>query len=88
MTDFPPGPDGSEQPSVTPNVVLANPVVRKAFNWVVGLAAIIVPVAVVIDASAPELDWSSWTNPAAAATSLLAGMLGVIVTIPNIPRTK
>lgn len=80
--------DDTTQPSVTPNVVLANPVIRKGLNWVVGAAAILVPLAIVVDGASDGFDWSSWTTPAAAGTSFLAGLLGVIVTIPNIPRTK
>lgn len=72
-------------PSETPNVVLANPQVRKALNWVVGVAAVVVPAALVLDAASPELDWSGVLGPAAAVTSFLAGLVGLAVTVPNIP---
>jgi hypothetical protein len=75
------------QPSETPNVVLQNPAVRRALNWIVGLAAIIVPAAAVLDAASPDLDWSSVVVPATAVTSFLAGLLGLIVTTPNIPKS-
>jgi hypothetical protein len=74
-------------PSETPNVVLANPTVRRVLNWIVGLAAVIVPTALVIDSASPELDWSSFLAPATAATSFLAGLLGLVVTTPNIPKS-
>lgn len=80
--------DEPTPPSDTPNVVLQNPQVRKGLGWVVGLAAIIVPLSIVIDGASAAFDWADWTTPAAAATSFLAGLLGVVVTIPNIPKTK
>lgn len=73
---------------VTPNVVLGNPVVRKALNWVVGIAAVLVPLLIVIDGRADGFDISGWTDPAAAGTSFLAGLLGLAVTIPNIPSKE
>lgn len=77
-----------ETPNVTPNVVLANPVVRKALNWVVGLAAIIVPLLTIIDARSEDFDWTGFTDPATAGTSFLAGLLGLVVTLPNIPTRE
>lgn len=73
---------------VTPNVVLGNPTVRKALNWVVGTAAVLVPLLIVIDGRADAFDISGWTDPAAAGTSFLAGLLGLAVTIPNIPSKE
>jgi hypothetical protein len=79
-------PNPTPLPSETPNVVLANPVVRRTLGWVVGVAAVVVPTAAVIDQASADLDWSSWLAPATAATSFLAGLLGLIVTVPNVPR--
>ena len=75
-------------PDVTPNVVLANPTVRKVLNWIVGSAAIIVPLLAVIDARSDAFDLSAFTDPAAAATSFLAGLVGLVVTVPNIPSKE
>lgn len=75
-------------PDVTANVVLANPAVRKTLNWIVGLAAVLVPLLIVIDGRATAFDISGWTDPAAAGTSFLAGLLGLAVTIPNIPSKE
>lgn len=72
--------------SVTPNVVLANPQVRKVLNWVVGLAAVILPVVTVVDARSNAFDLTDWTDPATAGTSVLAGLLALVVTVPNIPK--
>ncbi len=76
------------QPSNTPNVVIANPVVRRIANVVIGTLAIVVPLAVVIDLAAPEFDISAYTTPAMAALLFVAGMFGLSVTTPNIPRSS
>lgn len=73
-------------PSETPNVVLQSPQVRRVLNWVVGLAAVIVPTAAVLDAASLDIDWSAFVIPATAVTSFLAGLLGLAVTTPNIPK--
>lgn len=75
-------------PDVTPNVVLGNPVVRKALNWIVGSLAILVPLATIIDARSDLFDITAFTDPATAATSFLAGLLGLVVTVPNIPSKE
>ena len=75
-------------PDVTPNVVLANPAVRKALGWIVGLAAILVPLATIVDARSEAFDITGFTDPATAATSFLAGLLGLVVTVPNIPSKE
>jgi hypothetical protein len=74
-------------PSVTPNVVLANPQVRRVLNWVVGIAAVIVPLATIVDARSDAFDITGFTDPATAGTSFLAGLLGLTVTLPNIPKS-
>lgn len=88
--DYPPNSDAepTPTPTQTPNVVLANPVTRKALNWVVGIAALVVPTVAIIDGASADLDWSSWTIPAMAATLYAAGILGIVVTTPNIPSVK
>lgn len=79
MTDTP-------QPTLTPNVVIGNPSVRRVANLVIGTLAIIVPTAVVVDLAAPEFDISQYTTPAMAGLLFLAGLFGLSVTTPNIPR--
>lgn len=71
----------------TPNVVVQNPSVRKAANWVLGVALIVFPAAAVLDANS-TLDFSSWLVPATAVTSFLAGVFGLAVTTPNVPRGR
>jgi len=73
-------------PTETPNVVLANPTVRRVLNYVVGTAAIVLPVATIIDSRSDDFDWTSWTDPATAAISFLAGLLAVAVSGPNVPK--
>ncbi len=71
--------------SLTPNVVVQNPAVRKVAGVIIGSAAIIVPAAVVLDGATDALDWSAWTVPAMAVTSFLAGLFQVSVSTPNVP---
>lgn len=74
-------------PDVTPNVVLGNPTVRLALNWIVGAAAIIVPALAIVDSNS-ALDFGEWLPAATGVTSFLAGLLGVVVTVPNIPKRE
>jgi len=73
--------------SETPNVVVHDPRVRRVMNWVIGVAAILFPAAMVLDGAAPGLDWSGWTVPGMAVTSFLAGVWGIAVSAPNVPRS-
>jgi len=73
--------------SETPNVVIANPRVRKVAGVVIGAALIVLPAAIVLDANAPEIDFSTWTTPAMAVTSFLAGLFSIGVTVPNVPKS-
>lgn len=73
-------------PTQTPNVVIANPLVRRIANVIIGTLAIVVPTAVVVDLAAPEFDISAYTTPAMAGLLFVAGLFGLSVTTPNIPR--
>lgn len=73
-------------PAATPNVVVANPRVRKVANVILGTALVVFPAAGVLDAASPELDFSTWLVPATAVTSFLAGVFGLAVTTPNVPK--
>ncbi len=72
-------------PSTTPNVVVADPRVRKVANIVLGVALIVFPTAAVLDGASADLDFSQWLIPATAVTSFLAGIFAVSVTAPNVP---
>ena len=73
-------------PQNTPNVVVQSPHVRKIMNVVLGAALVILPSCAVLDAASPELDFASWLVPATSVTSFLAGVFGLAVITPNIPR--
>lgn len=72
--------------NLTPNVVVQNPSVRKVAGIVLGTALIVFPALIVLDVNAPGLDFSAWTTPGMAVTSFLAGVFGLAVTTPNVPR--
>lgn len=73
-------------PSETPNVVVHNPTVRRVMGYVIGAAAVFVPAAMVLDSATEAFDWTSWTVPALAVTSFLAGIFQVSVSSPNVPK--
>lgn len=73
-------------PSDTPNVVVHNPKVRKVANVVIGTALLAFPTLGILDASSPELDFAVWLIPASAVTMYLAGVFGLSVTTPNVPK--
>lgn len=70
--------------TLTPNVVVADPNVRKVANVILGIALVVFPAATVLDATSPALDFSTWLIPATAVTSFLAGVFGLAVTTPNV----
>lgn len=74
------------QNNLTPNVVVANPTVRRVANVVLGTAGLVLSSAVVLDVSIPAVDWSAWTTPGLALYGFLAGVFGLAVTTPNVPR--
>ncbi|MBK0420147.1 hypothetical protein JD276_14005 [Leucobacter sp. CSA1] len=74
--------------SLTPNVVVQNPTVRRVANVALGVAGVVLSSAVVLDGSIPEVDWSAWTNPGFALYGFLAGIFGLAVTAPNVPSAR
>lgn len=72
--------------STTPNVVVHNPKVRKVANVVIGAALVLLPALSVFDGRAEWVDMSSWLDPAIATTAFLAGLFGLAVTTPNVPK--
>lgn len=73
-------------PSETPNVVIADPTVRKYATAAITISSVIVGAASVLDLASPELDWATVTTPASAVILFLAGVFGVAVTLPNVPK--
>lgn len=77
--------DNTVTPGLTPNVVVANPAVRKVANIVIGAALVLLPAASILDLNSAAFDWSAFLIPATAVTSFLAGVFGLTVTTPNVP---
>lgn len=71
--------------STTPNVVVQNPAVRKVAGVVLGIAGILLPVLLAVDAATEAFDLAAFTTPALAGVSALAGVFGLSVTVPNVP---
>jgi len=73
------------QANETPNVVLQNPVVRKVLNYGLGIAALVLPIATLIDGALDNVDWSEPLQVASQIALFLTGALAVGVTAQNIP---
>lgn len=73
--------------TVTPNVVIQSPKIRKVVQWVVGVAALALPILSIVQAET-TLDFSTWLPAATGVTSFLAGAFGLAVISPNIPTQK
>jgi hypothetical protein len=74
-------------PSVTPNVIVGNPAVRKVVNIILGVSALVLPIAGILDQYVAG-DWSPVLLPAGAITLFIAGAFGLTVTVPNIPSAN
>jgi hypothetical protein len=70
----------------TPNVVIENPNVRKVVNVVLGTAGIIISAATIVDLAIEPIDYAFITGPAATIVLGLAGLFGLSVTVPNVPK--
>jgi len=71
--------------SVTPNVVVSNPKVRKMAQMVLSVVGIVLSSLLVLDGNIPAADWSAWLSPAFALYGFLAATFGLSVISPNIP---
>ena len=76
----------SPAPSATPNVVVQTPTVRFVANIILGVVGLIVGTATVVDAASPAFDISAITIPVTVGYAYLAGIFGLAVTTPNVPR--
>lgn len=77
--------DVNGNPSITPNVVLENPAIRKAVGNVLGVASVLLSIAVLVDGAIGELDYGNVTGPAAVIIAGLFGIFQLRVTSPNVP---
>jgi hypothetical protein len=73
------------QPSLTPNVVVANPHVRKVMNVVLGITALILPILGIVDAGAEGFSFGAWLPIAAQIDLFLIGAFNLGVINQNIP---
>lgn len=71
-----------------PNVVLANPVVRKVLNYGLGLAAVILPIATIVDNASAEINWEQPLDVASQIALFLTGALALGVTAQNINTSR
>ena len=71
--------------SVTPNVVVTNPKVRKIAQLVLSIVGLVLSSALVLDSQIATVDWSAWLNPSWALYGFLAATFGLAVITPNIP---
>lgn len=76
---------------ITPNVVIANPVIRRRVGITLYVISLLAGLAALLFAFFPELAAGTdiptraiaFTN---GAVSLLSGGFGLIVTVPNVPK--
>jgi hypothetical protein len=81
-------PVGEPLPSITPNVVVQNPAVRKVANIILGVAGLALPIAAMIDAGAEAIDFGAWLPIASQINLFLLGVFNISVVNPNIPTYK
>lgn len=72
-------------PSNTPNVIVENPHVRKTVGNVLGVASLVLSIAVLVDGAIAEIDYGNITGPAAVIIAGLFGIFQLGVTSPNVP---
>jgi hypothetical protein len=75
-------------PSVTPNVVVGDPRVRKAAGIALGVVGVILGTAVVVDGATAAFDLTEITTPVTAGYLYLSSLFGLAVTVPNIPSSS
>lgn len=73
-------------PSVTPNVIVSDPRVRKIVGNILGVSSLVLSVATLVDGAIPELDYANVTGPAAVIIAGLFGIFQLGVTSPNVPK--
>jgi hypothetical protein len=71
-----------------PNVVLENPLVRKVLAYVLGIAAIVLPILGLVDGAYNEIDWTRELNLASQINLFLLGLYAVGVTAQNINTSR
>lgn len=72
-------------PTETPNVVVANPIVRKVVGNTLAVASLALAIATLVDGAIEGLSYSFVTGPAAVIITGLFGIFQLAVTSPNVP---
>jgi len=72
-------------PSLTPNVRIENPKVRKGVGDTLGWAGVAIVATTIVDASIPAIDLLWLTTPASAIVLGFLGLFQTLVTSPNVP---
>lgn len=78
--------DHNQLPNNTPNVIVANPTVRKWAGNILAAATLILSIATLVDGAIEQINYSDWTAPAAIIVAGLLGIFQVTVTSPNVPQ--
>ena len=76
----------SHVPNETPNVVVANPTVRKIVGNTLAVASVLLSIAILVDGAVAEIGYANITGPAAIIIAGLFGIFQLGVTSPNIPK--
>lgn len=71
----------------TPNAVIENPRIRKAVNVCLFAVGVVLGTAVAVDLASEEMNILAITVPASAAYAYLTSIFGLVVTVPNIPKS-
>jgi hypothetical protein len=81
-------PAPSPVPSLTPNVVVGNPAVRRVANVVLGITALVLPILGIIDAGSEPINFGAWLPIVAQIDLFLLGAFNLGVINPNIPSAQ
>lgn len=77
--------NNSTSPSLTPNVIVANPLVRKWSGNILAGATLILSIVTLVDGAVEQINFADWTGPAALIIAGLFGIFQLSVTSPNVP---
>ena len=72
-------------PSITPNVRIVDPSVRKLVGNILGWASVALTATVIVDQSIVELDLAFITVPAGLIITGFFGLYQLLITSPNVP---
>jgi hypothetical protein len=70
------------------NVIVQKPIVRKVAGNVLGVATLLLSIAVLVDGAFEQIELGAWTGPAAVVIAGLLSIFQLGVTSPNVPTEK